>query len=53
MGYIWSVIKEGYGTRYGAVGVLEYVRRFCDEISELDLSNKAGRGDMVAASMAG
>ena len=45
--------KGGYGTRCGSVGVMEYVRSFCDEISELDLSNIAGRCDKVAASMAG
>ena len=52
MEYIWSMIKGGYGTRYGDVGVAEYVRRFFGEISELDLSNIADRCDKVAARMA-
>ena len=51
--YIWSMIKAGYGTRYGAVGVMEYVRGFCDEISAVALSNISGRCDKVASRMAG
>ena len=50
--YIWSAIKGGYGTRRGDVGGVEYVRRFCVGVSELALSNIAGRCDKVAASMA-
>ena len=46
------MIKGGNGTRYGDVGVAEYVRSFCDEITELDLPNIVDRCDKVAASMA-
>ena len=47
------MIKGGYVTRYGDVGVAEYTRRFCGEISELNLSNIVDRCDKVADRMAG
>ena len=51
--YIWSMIKAGYGTRYGAFGVVEDVRGFCGEISAVDLFNISGLCDKVASIMAG
>ena len=52
MEYIWSRIKGGYGTRYGPVGIMEFVRSFCEEISELDLTKIVDHCDQIAASMA-
>ena len=53
--YIWSNIKGGYGTRYGDVGFMEYVRSFGGEIREreIDLSVIVDRCDNVAARMEG
>ena len=39
MEFIWVVIKRWRSTRYEAVGVREYGKRFCDEISEGDRTN--------------
>ena len=50
--YGWSPIKGWYGTRYGDVGVVGYLRRFFDEVSEIGMSNISDHCYKIAARMA-
>ena len=52
MEYIWSMTRGWCGARYEAVGDREYVRSFCEEPSELALSNIVGIFDKVTPIMA-
>ena len=45
--FIWAGIKGWHATRYDAVGLRDYVQRFCDELSEDDMAKIVDHCDKV------